>query len=184
MIHSTVNHQRGKWVGLKKSKTWWRNTWMVPKKSVACKHWRLHNIMGPKLFEIAMESFLNLRFPELFFKLNFEEVSYDIILIVLLNGTNHLRKKIHLKKPSQYICKWINLGMYYIRILRSFQITDARKRICYTYNKRYLLYHIKNSAVLVQPHIMVRYGHCLKSNFLGIFEKRIWPPNKVEPFYW
>ena len=27
---STVNHQRGGWVGLKKSKTWWRNTWMVP----------------------------------------------------------------------------------------------------------------------------------------------------------
>ena len=27
---STVNHQRGEWVGLKKSKTWWRNTWMVP----------------------------------------------------------------------------------------------------------------------------------------------------------
>ena len=30
MIYSTVNHQRGEWVGLKKSKTWWRNTWMVP----------------------------------------------------------------------------------------------------------------------------------------------------------
>ena len=31
MIYSTVSHQRGGWVGLKKSKTWWRNTWMVPK---------------------------------------------------------------------------------------------------------------------------------------------------------
>ena len=30
MIYSTVNHQRVWWVGLKKSKTWWRNTWMVP----------------------------------------------------------------------------------------------------------------------------------------------------------
>ena len=30
MIYSTVNHQRGWWVGLKKWKTWWRNTWMVP----------------------------------------------------------------------------------------------------------------------------------------------------------
>ena len=30
MIYSTVNHQRVGWVGLKKSKTWWRNTWMVP----------------------------------------------------------------------------------------------------------------------------------------------------------
>ena len=27
MIYSTVNHQRVGWVGLKKSKTWWRNTW-------------------------------------------------------------------------------------------------------------------------------------------------------------
>ena len=30
MIYSTVNHQRSGWLGLKKSKTWWRNTWMVP----------------------------------------------------------------------------------------------------------------------------------------------------------
>ena len=30
MIYSTVNHQRGGRVGLKKSKTWWRNTWMPP----------------------------------------------------------------------------------------------------------------------------------------------------------
>ena len=30
MIYSTVNHQRGGSVGLKKSKTWWRNTWMAP----------------------------------------------------------------------------------------------------------------------------------------------------------
>ena len=30
MIYSTVNHQRVGWVGLKKSKTWWSNTWMVP----------------------------------------------------------------------------------------------------------------------------------------------------------
>ena len=30
MIYSTVNHQRSGWVGLKKSKTWWRNTWMPP----------------------------------------------------------------------------------------------------------------------------------------------------------
>ena len=29
MIYSNVNHQRVGWVGLKKSKTWWRNTWMV-----------------------------------------------------------------------------------------------------------------------------------------------------------
>jgi hypothetical protein len=30
MIYSNVNHQRGGWVGLKKSKTWRHNTWMVP----------------------------------------------------------------------------------------------------------------------------------------------------------
>ena len=30
MIYSTVDHQRGGWVGLKKPKTWWRNTWMPP----------------------------------------------------------------------------------------------------------------------------------------------------------
>ena len=30
MIYSTVNHQRVVWVGLKKPKTWWRNTWMPP----------------------------------------------------------------------------------------------------------------------------------------------------------
>ena len=31
IIYNTVNHQRVGWVGLKKSRTWWRNTWMVPK---------------------------------------------------------------------------------------------------------------------------------------------------------
>ena len=35
MIYSTVNHQRGGRVGLKKSKTWWRNTWMVPKREMS-----------------------------------------------------------------------------------------------------------------------------------------------------
>ena len=30
MIYSTLNHQRVGWLGLKKSRTWWRNTWMVP----------------------------------------------------------------------------------------------------------------------------------------------------------
>ena len=34
MIYSTVNHQRVGWVGLKKSKTWWRNTWMPPYQNV------------------------------------------------------------------------------------------------------------------------------------------------------
>ena len=43
-------------------------------------YWRLHNIMEPKLFEIVMESFLNLRFPELFSKLNFEEVFIRYLL--------------------------------------------------------------------------------------------------------
>ena len=39
IIYSTVNHQRGGWVGLKKSKTWWRNTWMVPKHCWFLEHW-------------------------------------------------------------------------------------------------------------------------------------------------
>ena len=30
MIYNTLKYQRVGWVGLKKSKTWWRNTWMVP----------------------------------------------------------------------------------------------------------------------------------------------------------
>ena len=79
----------------------------------------------------------------------------------------------------------MNKTRYYIRNFDlSRSLVQENEFVIHTYNKRYLLYHIKNSAVLVQPHIMVRYGHCLKSNFLGIFEKRIWPPNKVEPFYW
>ena len=34
IIYSTVNHQRGRWMGLRKSKTWWRNTCMVPYETV------------------------------------------------------------------------------------------------------------------------------------------------------
>ena len=35
---STVNHQIVGWVGLKKSKTWWRNTWRPPSQYWAPKH--------------------------------------------------------------------------------------------------------------------------------------------------
>ena len=48
MIYSTVNHQRVGWVGLKKSKTWWRNTWMVPLLPKMAKEW--NGDLLPKLF--------------------------------------------------------------------------------------------------------------------------------------
>ena len=119
-------------------------------------------------------------------KLNFEEVSMTSLLLRFWIESIICEKKVHFKKkPYQYsICKWINLGIYIRNFDLSRSLMQENEFVIHTYNKRYLLYHIKNSAVLVQPHIMVRYGHCLKSNFLGIFEKRIWPPNKVEPFYW
>ena len=48
----------------------------------------------------------------------------------------------------------------------------------------YLLNHIENGLVLVQPYIMIRDGHGLKSDLFGIFEEAVWPPNSVEPIHW
>lgn len=48
---------------------------------------------------------------------------------------------------------------------------------------RYLLYHIQNGFILVQPHVMIRYCHSLKSNRFGIFEKRIWSPHILQPVH-
>ena len=39
-----LRHQKGGWVGLKKSKRWWRNTWMVPNPS-SLKVNRIRNII-------------------------------------------------------------------------------------------------------------------------------------------
>ena len=50
MIYSTVNHQRGGWVGLKKLKTWWHNIWMVPK-------WNHQAFFSKKKFLISCLSF-------------------------------------------------------------------------------------------------------------------------------
>jgi hypothetical protein len=40
-----------------------------------------------------------------------------------------------------------------------------------------LLDHIKDGSVLVEPNIVVRDGHGLECDLLGVFEKRIWTPN-------
>ena len=41
MIYNTENHQRSGMVGLKKAKTLWRNTWMVPDKTIKIWTWLL-----------------------------------------------------------------------------------------------------------------------------------------------
>ena len=46
---------------------------------------------------------------------------------------------------------------------------------------KYLLDHIENGRILVQPDVMVWNGHSLKSNGLCVFEKGIWSPNFLQP---
>ena len=61
MIYSTVNHQRSEWVGLKKSKTWWRNTWMVPKQKIIL----LGFITTPTYLHIPRPTYYLLNFQNL-----------------------------------------------------------------------------------------------------------------------
>lgn len=47
-----------------------------------------------------------------------------------------------------------------------------------------LLDHVEDGAVFIKPNVVVGYRHRLKSDFLGIFKERIWPPDEVQPFDW
>ena len=46
-----------------------------------------------------------------------------------------------------------------------------------------ILDHVENLLCPVEPDIVVRYGHCLEGDLLGILEVRIRTPDSVEPFY-
>ena len=46
-----------------------------------------------------------------------------------------------------------------------------------------LLDHVENLLCPVEPDIVVRYGHCLEGDLLGILEVGIRAPDSVEPFY-
>ena len=64
MIYSTVNNQRVGWVGLKKSKTWWRNTCMVPKANIR---------------NISVRCILYIRFGFTYLSVEYYVVSFQII---------------------------------------------------------------------------------------------------------
>lgn len=44
-----------------------------------------------------------------------------------------------------------------------------------------VLDHVENCFVFVQPHVMIRDGHRLERHGLGVFEKRIGPPDVFQP---
>ena len=46
-----------------------------------------------------------------------------------------------------------------------------------------ILDHVEDLLCPVEPDIVVRYGHCLEGDLLGILEVRVWAPDSVEPFY-
>ena len=46
-----------------------------------------------------------------------------------------------------------------------------------------ILDHVENLLCPVEPDIVVRYGHCLEGDLLGILEVRVRTPDSVEPFY-
>ena len=52
MIYSTVDHQWGGWMGLKKPKTWWRNTWMPPLIDTYKNWWTMPSLW--KEFELTL----------------------------------------------------------------------------------------------------------------------------------
>ena len=57
------------------------------------------------------------------------------------------------------------------------------KLCCKTILHNHSLDHVENRLVFVQPYVMVRYRHCLKSHTLGVFEERVWTPDLCEPLH-
>ena len=51
------------------------------------------------------------------------------------------------------------------------------------FTKCNILDHVENLLCPVEPDIVVRYGHCLEGDLLGILEVRVRTPDSVEPFY-
>ncbi len=46
----------------------------------------------------------------------------------------------------------------------------------------FLLDHIEDCSVLVEPHVVIGYRHRLKRDLFGVFEKRVRSPDQVKPF--
>ena len=51
------------------------------------------------------------------------------------------------------------------------------------FTKCNILDHVENLLCPVEPDIVVRYGHRLEGDLLGILEVRVRTPDSVEPFY-
>ncbi|GFQ95565.1 uncharacterized protein TNCT_305841 [Trichonephila clavata] len=45
----------------------------------------------------------------------------------------------------------------------------------------YLLDHIKNGFVTIQPYVVVRDSHLLEGDSFGVLEEGIWSPHPLEP---
>jgi len=43
--------------------------------------------------------------------------------------------------------------------------------------------HVEYRLVLVQPHVVIGYGHRLKGHRFGVLEKRIWTPHILQPVH-
>ena len=90
MIYSTVNHQRGGWVGLRKSKTWWRNTCCFCSLKVS------------GMYEQIMPLLLWFIFQKRFFKSLFWNESY----FSTQHGKRGLRKYVSQWKVTNESVKW------------------------------------------------------------------------------
>lgn len=47
----------------------------------------------------------------------------------------------------------------------------------------YVLDHVQNSLVLIEPHVVIWNGHCLESDGFGVLEEWIRSPHIFEPFH-
>ena len=99
MIYSTANHQEGGSVGLKKSKTWWRNTWMVPYLT----HKKRNNCMSGYLIYTIL-NLMKIVLASLNLKLLKKLLTTKLLSRELLNQTNleqykqlSLKRNVHFK---------------------------------------------------------------------------------------
>ena len=74
---------------------------------------------------------------------------------------------------------WIKLDAK--RILQAHNADASGRHNDVRNTRQYLLDHVENAIIVVEPDIVVGDGHLLEGDLLGVLEVRVWVPDFLEP---